>query len=97
MKRKDMDCQEKHQRNGHGAVENQNRRDMIQNHPKQAGGKRNYGGCQKQPALCAQFLSVSNGIHQHWRLSANNHITMGADPVNKQGEYLLDGVVEQPT
>ena len=62
MKNKDMNCQKKYQRNGNAAMQDQDNGELIQNHPKQAGSKRNHDQAKKQPAFCAQFLSVDNGV-----------------------------------
>ena len=46
VKHEDVDRQEKYQRNGDGPMEDQNKGDMIQDHPEQAGGKGNDNGRQ---------------------------------------------------
>ena len=39
MEHKNMNCQEEHQRNRDGAMQNQHDRNVIENHAKQSGGK----------------------------------------------------------
>ena len=58
-----MDRKEEDQGNGNTAVEDQNHRNMVKNHAKQSGGKGNQDQSKQQPALHAQFLSVSNGMY----------------------------------
>ena len=62
MECKNMDRQEKYQYDGNGTVEDQNDRNVIQNHAEQAGDKGNQNSGQQKPSLGAQFFSVNNSM-----------------------------------
>ena len=65
-----MNCQEEDRRNGNGTVEDQNNRNVIQDHAEQAAYKREDCCSQQQPPLWAQLFAVKDGMEKAQKKAA---------------------------